>query len=83
MAQPHDTKGNKTMSNATPLNAYAVKQRGKDKKDFWTRIGRAWPHKTGTGFTLELEALPIDGKIILMAPKASDASAETFEGEVG
>ena len=52
------TKGNKTMSNTSPLNAYAVKDRGKGKKAIWTRIGRAWPHKKGSGFNLELEALP-------------------------
>ena len=73
------------MSKAIPLNAYTVKERGNGKKDFWFRIGRAWPHKTGIGFNLELEALPLnfDGKIILMPPKASEAAAETFEGEVG
>ena len=71
------------MSSTSPLNAYAVKERGKDKKAFWTRIGRAFPHKTGTGFNLELEALPVDGKIVLMPPKATEAPTETFEGEVG
>lgn len=71
------------MSNTSPLNAYAVKERGKGKKAFWTRIGRAWPHKNGTGFNLELEALPVDGKIILMPPKVSEAPADTFEEEVG
>jgi hypothetical protein len=76
------TKGNKTMSN-TPLNAYTVRERGKGKKAFWTRIGRAFPHKSGNGFNLELEALPIAGKIVLMPPKATEAPAETFEQEVG
>jgi hypothetical protein len=71
------------MSNTTHLNAYAVKERGNDEKAFWTRIGRAWPHKSGIGFNIELEALPIGGKIVLMPPKASKTSDETAEGEVG
>ena len=82
MAQPHNER-NTTMSSPSPLNAYAVKERGKGKKSYWTRIGRAWPHKSGTGFNLELEALPIDGKIVLMPPKETQVPAETFEAEVG
>lgn len=85
MMRPHNMKGNTIMSSTSFLNAYAVKERAKGKKPFWTRIGRAWPHKSGTGFNLELEALPLnfEGKIVLMPPKASDAAAETFEAEVG
>jgi hypothetical protein len=70
------------MSSTPSFYAYAVKDRGKGKKSFWTRVGRVWPHKTGPGFNIELEALPVDGKIILMPPKASEAPADTFEGEV-
>jgi hypothetical protein len=68
------------MSSSPTFIAYAVKERGKGKKSFWTRIGSAWAHKNGGGFNLELEALPVDGKIILMPPKAQDA-AEISEGE--
>ena len=70
LVQPHNTKGNNTMSNTTPLNAYAVKERGNGKKAIWTRIGGAWPHKASSGFTVELEALPLGGKIVLTPPKA-------------
>ena len=83
MMRPHHMKGNMTMSSTPPLDAYAIKERGKGKKAFWTRIGRAWPHRSGTGFNLELEALPIDGKIVLMPPKAGAAPAQTFEEEIG
>jgi len=69
--------------NSTPtFTAYAVKDRGKGKKPFWTRIGAAWPHKSGKGFTIELEAVPVDGKIVLMEPKVHEASSETFEAEI-
>jgi hypothetical protein len=80
-ASQHERK--QDMTRTSPLNAYAVKERGKDKKAFWTRIGRAWPHKSGTGFNLELEALPVDGRIVPMPPKESQAPAETFEADVG
>lgn len=69
------------MSNTPTLIAYSVKQNGKNRKSFWTRIGAAWPQKNGQGFNVQLEAFPVDGKIVLMPPKADDASA-TFEGEL-
>ena len=45
-------------------------------KKYWTRIGAAWPHDDGQGFNLQLEALPLDGKIVLRTPKSDDATEE-------
>ena len=39
------------------------------------RIGVAFPRKDGTGFNVELNALPLDGRIGLFPPQA-DACAE-------
>jgi hypothetical protein len=50
--------------------AYAVN--GNGKTAHWTRIGAAWPHKTGEGINVELSALPIEGRIVLMPPKPED-----------
>ena len=58
------------MSNKPTLYAYAVKDRGRKQKAIWTRIGAAWPHEKGNGFTIELEALPVDGRMVLTEPKA-------------
>jgi hypothetical protein len=58
------------MSNKPTLIAYSVKERGTGKKPFWLRIGAAWRFETGTGFTIQLDALPIDGRIVLSEPKA-------------
>ena len=52
------------------LIAYAVT--GEGKQAFWTRIGSAWPHQNGEGFNIELNALPVGGRIVMMPPKASD-----------
>ncbi len=65
------------MSSIPVLVAYTIKDRGKDKKAVWTRIGAAWPHNSGSGLSIQLEALPIDGRIVLIEPRAD---AETFEG---
>lgn len=64
------------MSRKPTYIAYSVKDRGKDQKGFWCRIGAAWPHEKGNGFTLELDALPIDGRVVLMEPKGDDSDAE-------
>lgn len=50
---------------------------GQDKKAFWTRIGAAWDHKDGKGLTLQLDMVPINGRIILRAPQAEQS--ETAE----
>jgi hypothetical protein len=60
------------MSKKPALIAYTVKER-EGQKPFWTRIGAAWPHQTGPGFTIQLDALPLDGRIVLTEPKADDA----------
>jgi hypothetical protein len=72
------------MSNKPTLYAYAVKDRGRTQKAIWTRIGAAWPHEKGKGFTIELEAFPVDGRLVLTEPKSDDGDkpADTFEGEV-
>ena len=64
------------MSNQPTLIAYTVKSR-KGQKSVWTKIGAAWPHNSGQGLNIELEALPTDGRIVLLEPKEA---ADTFEG---
>jgi hypothetical protein len=47
-----------------------VKREGQD--DFWLPIGAAFSHQDGSGFNIVLQALPIDGKIVLRAPREDD-----------
>ena len=72
------------MSNTPKYYAYTVRNRGKDKRAVWTRIGAVWAQEKGQGLNIELETLPLnfDGKIVLMLPKEKSAPADTFEGEV-
>jgi len=51
---------------------HAVKDRGEGKKGIWTRIGAAWPTKDGKGLSIQLDALPLDGRLILIEPKPDD-----------
>ena len=44
-----------------------VSERG--EKAFWTRIGAAWDHKDGEGYTLHLNLVPANGgRIVLRVP---------------
>lgn len=56
--------------------AHTVKNRGKGQKAIWTKIGAAWLHSTERGYSIELEALPLDGRIVLIEPKADEATPD-------
>jgi hypothetical protein len=70
-----ETKKGHNMSKKPTMIAYTVKERGDGQKAIWTRIGAAWPHGSGTGFTLQLDTLPLDGRIVLTEPKDEDGGA--------
>ena len=54
-----------TSSSRTPSHAaYQVRDR-EGQKGYWTRIGSAWAHQDGSGFNIQLECVPLDGKIVL------------------
>lgn len=54
-----------TTSKAPDHIVYHVRGRGEGKKGFWTRIGGAWTHADGKGLSVQLEVVPLDGRITL------------------
>ena len=50
------------------FRAYTVIKR-QDKDDYWLNLGVAFAHEDGEGFNLLLQALPIDGKVVLRTYK--------------
>ena len=49
----------------TPTHiAYHVRDR-EGKKGIWTRIGSAWPHGDGQGLSVQLDVVPLDGRVSL------------------
>ena len=44
--------------------AYQVNDR-ENGKSFWTRIGSAWAHGDGNGFNIQIESVPLSGRITL------------------
>jgi len=59
---------------ATHLNVFTVEEyeaNGKTGKR-WTKIGAAFPHKEGVGFSIELSAIPLDGRLVILPPDSND-----------
>lgn len=54
------------------LIAYTARRRKSGTGVSWVRIGKAFPHDRGAGLTLLLDALPIDGRIILLERDEAD-----------
>ena len=48
----------------------------------WTKIGTVWGHEKGSGFNVELQALPKDGRIVLMPPPTEEV-LEAVDGKAG
>lgn len=53
------------------LNVFTVEEYEKDGEAArnWTKVGVAFPHKDGSGFNIQLRALPTDGKLVLFPPR--------------
>ena len=66
------------MAKVTPkakpdYNVFIVEEReGQDP--FWLKIGAAWANKDEQGFSVQLDALPLDGRLVLRVPKEPEKS---------
>ena len=69
MARNSKAQSNKSREAKAPaFIAWHVAEKSKDKS-FWTRIGAAWDHDDGKGFTLQLDLIPVSGgRIVLREP---------------
>ena len=69
------------MSNTThkPTHiAYTVRKT--ESGDFWTHIGAVFAHGKGGGFTVQVAAFPLDGKIVCFLPKEKPEGEEDLKG---
>lgn len=67
------------MSNTKPKNKpefalFSVQGEGDAAR--WSRIGAAWPHKDGSGFSIKLESLPLSGRIVMRREDAEKGGAQ-------
>lgn len=61
------TTADTNTAKAPSHTAYHVRDR-EGGKGFWTRIGTAWPHRDGKGFNIQIDAIPLDGRVTLRVP---------------
>lgn len=54
--------------NRPSFDAFQVNE-GPDDKSYFNRVGAAFAHKDGEGHTIQLDAVPVDGRIVLRTPK--------------
>ena len=62
-------------SSAAHLHVYTVREfenAAGEKAKSWTRVGVAFPHKDKPGFNLELQALPLDGRLVALLPREAE-----------
>ena len=60
-----DSTNNQSATSKAPSHvAYHVRD-SQDGKGFWTRIGSAWAHSDGKGFNIQIETVPLDGRLNL------------------
>jgi len=59
-----------SVSKAPTHHAFHVRDT-KTGDAFWTRIGSAWAHADAKGFNIQIETVPLDGRISLRIPSES------------
>ena len=52
-------KENMTTNNKPAFEIFVVRE-GSNKKSYFSKIGAAWPTKSGSGYNADLIALPVD-----------------------
>lgn len=63
--------------------AYTVKPIDDGRNAVWSKIGAAWAHKDGQGYEVRMDALPLDGRVVLrtIRERDEDASGEVIDRE--
>ncbi len=71
------------VSNRPTHKVFCVDERAADREDaFWTRIGSAWEHKDGKGLSIQLNALPINARLVLREIAEGDRDDAPKSGQV-
>lgn len=59
----------KTQTNTRKPAYEAFVIEGEGETAYWTKVGAAWASKDGKGLQVKLTALPLDGRLVLRAPR--------------
>lgn len=63
--EPAGTGSPTGRGNAPTHAVFHVRDGVRGGKAFWTRIGSAWGHADAKGFNVQVECMPLDGRLSL------------------
>ena len=69
------TSASSTEPKQPDFHAWHVTNKG--DKGFWTKVGAAWPHRDGKGLSLQLDVMPMNGRIVLRQPSVNTGDTRT------
>ncbi len=75
-----DENGARGKSNGPSHHAFSVRE-GSDGKSYFNRVGSAFVHKDGKGFNVNLDSVPVDGRVVLRTPKDRLKDMKAGEGK--
>lgn len=61
-----------TNSKKPSHHVYTVRAGSENSSDYWTKIGVAFAHNDGKGFSVILEAFPVDGRLTIRTAEPKD-----------
>lgn len=73
-----EQSGDSAVGRKPDFIAYSVRE-SRDGKGHWNKVGAAWQHRDGQGLDIQLESLPLDGRLTLRELREERMTA--FENE--
>lgn len=73
-----EQSGDNAVGRKPDFIAYSVRE-SRDGKGHWNKVGAAWQHRDGQGLDIQLESLPLDGRLTLRELREERMNA--FENE--
>ena len=71
-------KENDSVGRKPDFIAYSVRD-SKDGKGHWNKVGAAWEHRDGQGMDIQLDSIPLDGRLTIRELREERMNA--YEGE--
>lgn len=73
-----EKKGNRPTHTAYSVRDFTKKDTGEVDAE-WLKIGAGWLHRDGKGFDVQLDALPVSGRVVLRFNEPQPKKADTAE----
>jgi hypothetical protein len=63
----------RTQKNRPTHTVFVVE--GEGDNAFWTKVGAAWAHEDGEGFSITVTAVPLNGRLVVRKAKQAEQEA--------